>query len=112
MSRQAGQTNRLALGLSGIAAVALVGFALYLSGLIGPSDPVTPEPVVSQKAEPVVAEAQPEPVVVLPDPPKIDTFRLEPDGRMLVAGQAHPDWQTSILVDGIALAQVTPDSAG
>lgn len=51
-------------------------------------------------------------IAALPAPPSIDVFRLETDGAMLVAGQTQPGWETTILLDGAAIASVTPDSTG
>lgn len=45
-------------------------------------------------------------------PPSIDTFRLEPDGQMLVAGRTTPGWETSILLDGAPIMVVDPDGSG
>ena len=58
--------------------------------------------------EPVIATD----TAALPAPPSIDVFRLETDGAMLVAGQTEPGWETTILVDGAAIATVTPDGTG
>lgn len=44
--------------------------------------------------------------------PAISTFRLDPDGRMLVAGRAEPGWDVSVLVDEEALATLRPDDRG
>jgi len=49
---------------------------------------------------------------ILPEAPSIDTFRLEPDGTMLVAGQAHPGWTTAVVLDGVELDQVSTDASG
>ncbi|WP_246162124.1 LysM peptidoglycan-binding domain-containing protein [Roseovarius faecimaris] len=67
-----------------------------------------------------VAEAAPEAtedtearaVPAMPEAPSIDTFRLDPDGALLVAGQAAPGWDTLVTLDGATLETVTPDSAG
>lgn len=47
-----------------------------------------------------------------PGPPSIDTFRLDPDGNMLVAGRTQPGWDTSVLIDGRAEGKVDADSRG
>lgn len=47
-----------------------------------------------------------------PEPPGISSFRLEPDGRMLVAGRAQPGWDISILLDGQSLKTLIPDAGG
>ena len=44
--------------------------------------------------------------------PQFSTFRLEPDGMMLVAGRGIPEWTTEILLDNEVLAKVEPDSKG
>lgn len=48
----------------------------------------------------------------MPAAPSIDTFRLDPDGALLVAGQASPGWKTVVTLDGADLETVTPDNAG
>jgi nucleoid-associated protein YgaU len=47
-----------------------------------------------------------------PQPPRIDTFRLDHDGRFLLAGHTAPDWNTFVLIDGETLGEVTPDAEG
>lgn len=44
--------------------------------------------------------------------PVISTFRLEPDGRMLVAGRAQPGWEVSVLVDGLPLSRFQTEENG
>ena len=48
----------------------------------------------------------------MPEPPEVNTFRLEPDGQMLVAGRAEPGWQTSIKLDRDVLSTFLPDGSG
>ncbi|WP_371226988.1 LysM peptidoglycan-binding domain-containing protein [Roseovarius sp. 2305UL8-3] len=125
MSKQAGLTSGPVLGAAGVVAAVALGAVLYtglyLTGVIGPTEQVVPEvgtqAAATPNAEPGVAtnevvDAVTETGIPLPDPPSIDTFRLDPDGTMLVAGQAHPDWETSVLVDGEVLEQVEPDGQG
>ena len=85
------------------------------------ADPVQPDtaavtPPVPEAAAPDVAEADasdPEPQpAVLPDPPRIDVFRLDPGGAMLVAGSSAPGWLTEILIDGTPLADADADDNG
>lgn len=47
-----------------------------------------------------------------PPAPRIDTFRLEPDGQLLLAGRAEPSWETFVLLDGEPFAEITPDRSG
>ncbi|UXX83125.1 hypothetical protein [Roseovarius pelagicus] len=61
-------------------------------------DPATPE-----------LEAQ---VAAQPNAPRIDVFRLEPGGSMLVAGSSAPGWMTEILIDGTLLADAAADGNG
>lgn len=78
------------------------------------SDPVSADEVAEKATD--TAEDTTEPVAPdtpdLPDPPSIDTFRLDPDGSMLLAGRTHPGWQTSVIIDGEALDTVTPEASG
>ncbi|SHM39343.1 Nucleoid-associated protein YgaU, contains BON and LysM domains [Roseovarius litoreus] len=75
-----------------------------------------PEPAQAPEttAETVTAteDQQPDTPAVTPDPPRISTFRLEPDGTMLVAGRAEPGWETSILLDGEPLRVLRPEGRG
>lgn len=131
MSKLAGLAGGPTLAIAGAVAAAIVGGSLYFSGAFTPSAPVEEQPVAqvqpeaqeaAEPAKPAVQEADAETVTAaastpkelpkLPDAPSIDTYRLEPDGRLLVAGQSDPEWDTSILVDGKALVTVSPDGRG
>ena len=116
----------------GAAAVAVVGVgALYLTGLLAPapepaqdSAPVAQSTTAPEPAPEVEAEAEPQAeaeVAVtaettetppLPDPPGIDTFRLESDGQMLIAGRGVPGWEVDILIDDAPVTSVVPDHSG
>lgn len=48
----------------------------------------------------------------MPAPPAISTFRLDPDGRMLLAGRAAPGWEVRIHVDDAVLATLSADARG
>ncbi|WP_111735080.1 LysM peptidoglycan-binding domain-containing protein [Roseovarius amoyensis] len=117
------------------AALAVVGGGLYFAGVFRPDAPDVVAPETSAP-ETVAMDAQPEGAPdtapdtatdtgqgtdqatdtpsepALPGPPAISTFRLDPDGRMLVAGRAQPGWEVSVLVDDAALATLQPDDRG
>ena len=113
------------------AALAVVGGGLYFAGVFRPDAPDVVAPETSAP-ETVAVDAQPEGAPdtatdtgqgtdqatdtpsepALPGPPAISTFRLDPDGRMLVAGRAQPGWEVSVLVDDAALATLQPDDRG
>ncbi len=44
--------------------------------------------------------------------PRIDVFRLEPDGTALVAGRAASGWQVTLLLDGAPLVTFRPGGNG
>ncbi|MDF1668712.1 MAG: LysM peptidoglycan-binding domain-containing protein [Roseovarius sp.] len=134
MSKLAGLASGPALG-GAVVAVIVVGVGLYAAGVIGPKATPTADPqaqpaaVQQQQPEAQITQSTPEPVTEpetdvepasqdaaaspkLPDAPSIDTFRLEPDGTMLVAGQAHPGWTTAVVLDGAELDQVSTDATG
>jgi len=125
------------------AAVAVVaaGAALYVAGVIAPSqenEPVAMQPEVpaetgqegsakvknapqatDEKLQDTPAEkadttdqSAPEATPDLPEPPRISTFRLDPDGSMLVAGRTQPGWDTSVLLDGQSLRTLNAGGAG
>ncbi len=121
------------MGVAGLAAVGLVVFTVYRNtGEIAEPDAVitterAPAPASEMVSEPEmadndtpevnkaeVAEPEPEPrdTPPIPSSPAIDTFRLEPDGQMIVAGQGEPGWDVSILLDDINIGSVASDNAG
>jgi len=124
MSKLAGLRTGPALAAAGAAVVGFAGLAMYLGGLFDPATAPAPRPAVEAQPEPVaqppaktepsgepdVAEAPVAPA--MPDPPSIDTFRLDPDGQMLVAGQGAPGWVISVLLDGIGIATAVSDPTG
>ncbi|MEL7253809.1 MAG: LysM peptidoglycan-binding domain-containing protein [Pseudomonadota bacterium] len=44
--------------------------------------------------------------------PSISTFRLEPDGQMLISGRSQPGWDVTILVDDAELSTFPSDASG
>ena len=125
MSKFAGLGRGPALVAAGAVVVGLAGLAMYFGGVFVPAPPPLSEPgVTAQSEQPEQPWTEPaaqveqadkpdaEPAPPLPDPPSIDTFRLDPDGQMLVAGQGAPGWDISILVDGLSIATLAPDNAG
>lgn len=124
MSKLAGLRTGPALAAAGAAVVGVAGVVMYLGGLFDPATAPAPRPAVEVQPEPAVqppAKAEPsgEPDVAeapvapaMPDPPSIDTFRLDPDGQMLVAGQGAPGWVISVLLDGIGIATAVTDPTG
>ncbi|WP_299843582.1 LysM peptidoglycan-binding domain-containing protein [uncultured Roseovarius sp.] len=127
MSENSSLSQRATLGFVSAAVLAIVAAGAYYSGFLSPADQpesertVTAQPkgdaatdITSQTQTDgaAISEAEPSADTPPPDPPTIDTFRLEPDGRMLVAGRTMPDWDTSILLDGEILASATPDGSG
>ena len=124
MNKLAALRTGPALGAAAAVVVGFAGLAMYFGGLFDPATAPAPKPDVVVQPEPVAqppAKAEPSsdpsvaeaPVApVMPDPPSIDTFRLDPDGQMLVAGQGAPGWVISILLDGTGIASAAPDNAG
>jgi nucleoid-associated protein YgaU len=105
---------------SGIAALAavLIG-GLYAGGVIGPRGAaldiagdegagiaISPQPAAEapDAAVPASDEAAAAVPPAAPPAPRIDVFRLEPDGTALVAGRAAPGWQVALMLDGAPLA--------
>ncbi|WP_333714915.1 LysM peptidoglycan-binding domain-containing protein [Yoonia sp.] len=91
------------------------------AGTTAPEDPVvadapdapetTAPSVVAEETLPeVVAEAPPAP----PEPlaPSFDTFRVETDGSMVIAGRAAPGQIVDIVLAGEAIDRVTADDIG
>ncbi len=115
--------------LGGIAAVVLgVVIFLFLPQPDVSEPPIETAPAAPaevtetpQEAPAVVAEVPPEaPAVVAeaPEPqqppqvPSFDTFRVEPDGSMVIAGRAEPGQTVDVMLAGVAIDRVTADSSG
>ena len=101
--------GRIALGAMAVAAIGLFAFFQWQT--------LTPEPMPEEQEEIVAAAApevivEPEPEVQASPPPVFDTFRVEPDGSMVVAGRAQPEQVVDILLSGEVLERVTADASG
>ncbi|WP_320179733.1 LysM peptidoglycan-binding domain-containing protein [Roseovarius pacificus] len=129
MSKSPGMIGGPVIAAGVASVVVAIGAALYVSGVLIPD--AQPEVQAVAKAESdtgtMVQAADhtaetadsntPETAADItppatPEPPGISSFRLEPDGRMLVAGRAQPGWDISILLDGQSLKTLIPDAGG
>ena len=107
----------------------LIGLAvlIFLPDRATPPAPLAgaPEEMPSSAAPEQVAEASTdvadapveEATVAAPPPPPpmrplFDTFRLEPDGNMVIAGRAEPGQTVAIVLGGETIDQVTADASG
>ncbi|WP_306115188.1 MULTISPECIES: LysM peptidoglycan-binding domain-containing protein [unclassified Roseovarius] len=131
MSEGNGLSQGATLGFvaAGVVVVAVAG--AYFGGFLTPGN--TPDSDVVAVGQPAEADpaVQPEPeepaqttedtaatpddsteTATLPEPPTIDTFRLDADGRMLISGRSQPDWETSILLDGDEIRVAQADAGG
>ncbi len=71
---------------------------------------VEPDPETVEPAPVVAAEAPAEPV--LSAGPQFDTFRVDPDGSMVIAGRAAAGQVVDIILAGDVLDRVTADGSG
>lgn len=105
-----------------VAAGALVAGAGYVGWQITRPTEAPPEVALQSapetaapEAAPVAEAAAPAPATqapTVPDLPKIDTWRVAPDGEALVAGMAAPDAGLEVMVDGAAVASGTALATG
>ncbi len=58
------------------------------------------------------APAEPADAAPTPTPPSIITFRLDPEGQMLISGRAEPGWETSVVMDDAVLLTFRPEGNG
>ncbi len=131
MSKLAGLSGGATLGIAAVVVAAVVGGGLYFAGVFEESPaeivesavPTTPEvsepdaqatPEPAEPGTPTAETATPEPQATpdVPDLPQISTFRLEPDGQMIVAGRSEPGWQTAIRLDKDVLSSFLPEAGG
>lgn len=71
-----------------------------------------PAPVVSDEPTAIVPPVFEEAAAPAPPAPSFDTFRMEADGSMVVAGRAEPGQVVDILLGGEAIDRVTADATG
>lgn len=103
------QTRRIVLGALSAVVLVLVGVFFLPDPAGDPAPAVQPEPAVA----PVVADAPPvAPALEAPVGPQFDTFRMETDGAMLIAGRAAPDQDVDVILGGVAIMRVTADATG
>lgn len=124
MSEGNGLSQGATLGFLAAAVVIAAVASVYLGGFLTPekapdSDsvaagqtvPASPPGDAAESAGATTEPAAPA-AAELPDPPTIDTFRLDAGGRMLISGRTHPEWETSILLDGEAIHMADADAGG
>lgn len=106
-------------------AIAVVGGVFYLRSApvaVAPQPDPAPE-VATVVAPPAVAppaiapEVQSDAPDTLPEvadfiAPSFDTFRVESDGSMVIAGRAEPGQEVDVLLGGAAIERVTADPSG
>lgn len=95
-------SNNMRLGLGALVAIVI---AVALVVLMPPQK--TPD--IVDIAPEVIADATPDAAVVAP---KLDTFRVEPDGASVIAGRAEPLQDIAIVVDGVEVEVITADATG
>ncbi len=95
-------SNRMQLGLG---ATAAAGIAVGIVALIGPATVPVPTVPVTQ---PLTNASPPVENVA----PALDTFRVEPDGTTVMAGQAAPFSVVDIMLNGVQIDQVIADATG
>lgn len=110
MSKFGGLGTGSAVGLGGLAVIGAVVAALWFRAQPAPTPETPPTAASSEAVSPALPDPAPTPA--MPEAPTIDTFRLEPGGQMIIAGQAEPGSQVSILLDNVNVGAVLSDNAG
>ncbi|WP_439155640.1 LysM peptidoglycan-binding domain-containing protein [Yoonia sp.] len=117
------QAGRIALGALCAIAIGLIVFFFLPDPAPDPATGAGPVSVAVPQVSPeTVSTAAPAPVVstVPPSPsgpepsmaPRFDTFRVEPDGAMLIAGRTRPDQQVALVLGGKVIESVAADAVG
>lgn len=106
----------VALGAGAAIAIALALFLLMPEPDLAKSGAPAVEtpPSVTPEDAPAVAVAPPQAPAapVAPRAPEFDTFRVEVDGAMVIAGRAEPGQVVDIMLGGVAIDRVTADGSG
>ncbi|MEM9910153.1 MAG: peptidoglycan-binding protein [Pseudomonadota bacterium] len=66
----------------------------------------------AEQAVEAASELMVEPIIEEQQTPEITTFRLYPDGQMLVAGRSFPGWETMVRLDADVIATFLPEGNG
>ena len=102
----------------GAIAAALIGVVIFL---LMPQPEIADTPMeTTQAPEQGVETPAPAPEVVAevaeppqaPQVPEFDTFRVEPDGSMVIAGRAEPGQTVDVMLAGVAIDRVEADGSG
>lgn len=126
MSKMRGLRAAAGIGAAVVVVAGAVALGVHLSGgrapvpeseapaaiTVAPAPQIQGPTVAAPEAEPDVFAAPEVSAAPKPAPPALDTFRLEADGRMVVAGRAVPGGSVAILVDEAQLALAQADAAG
>ncbi|MBC7133856.1 MAG: hypothetical protein H5U16_12240, partial [Roseovarius sp.] len=126
MSKMRGLRAAAGIGAAVVVVAGAVALGVHLSGgrapvpeseapaaiTVAPAPQIQGPTVAAPEAEPDVFAAPEVSAAPKPAPPALDTFRLEADGRMVVAGRAVPGGSVAILVDEAQLALAQGDAAG
>lgn len=104
------------LAAGAVAAVVVVGGAVWYAQnnrvaeepaaveQVVAQEPITQAPVAAPQVDPVPdPEPVPEPEVIVPEPPRFDTVRVEADGSAVIAGRFDALGYVDILLDGQAI---------
>lgn len=110
MSNFGGLGSGSAMGLGGLTVLGALIAALYFRAQPDPEPLPIPSVETVQAPIPTAPDSLATPP--MPAPPAIDTFRLEPNGQMIIAGQAEPGWNVSIMLDDVNMGFVLSDNAG
>jgi nucleoid-associated protein YgaU len=100
--------------LMGAVVAIVIGIGVFVA--ITPSEPQLAS-VVQENAAPalapaVAAEAPAAPEPNIPSGPQFDTFRVETDGSVVIAGRAEPGQVVDVILAGEAIERVTADATG
>nr|WP_255698646.1 LysM peptidoglycan-binding domain-containing protein [Yoonia sp. I 8.24] len=100
------------LALGAIAVVAVWAVSLRFAPERDASESIaqTDSPAVAVPVEETAQVSPEEPAA--PQGPQFDTFRVETDGAMVIAGRADPGQEIAIMLGGTELERVTADGAG
>ncbi|KQB98564.1 peptidoglycan-binding protein [Loktanella sp. 1ANDIMAR09] len=108
------------LGSLAAMAIGVLIFLMMPQADVGepPADIVAETPVATPAPAAAAPEPAPEVVAEAPAPaqaqqvPEFDTFRVEPDGSMVIAGRAQPGQTVDVILAGEAIDRVIADSVG
>ena len=101
-------SNAMQLGLGIVAACIVAITVVVVAPMLRPVVDTVPESVETVQITPAETKTE----SIIQQAPELDIFRVEGDGRTVIAGRAAPNQVIDILIGGASVERITTDAGG